>query len=375
MRLQWCAIALLAMACAAGTPGCILLTGDVYESAPDPDEKHFLRCTHVWGRTILIKPDRGGTRAAHEDRTAEVAGLDLTGMDCLQVQDFEDQMSNLVRQNIGLLLTDEADDRVSAMCALQPRLMWERFPGFPALILFPHVIKVPPQRLDLAEAMISTGMAKFMPSEIADEQARRHLAIAEAKARAGHLGIWAPMDVRMKQAIEARNLYRVQALLDMGFGVNTVTSDACTPLWYAMDGWGRTEILEFLISKGADVNIWLPNYGVPLGHAASRGYLRQARILLAAGADVNGRAGVPPAAAGDPGVTPLYLAVQGGQYEMVVLLVEHGADLNTPTSAGYTPLDLVAEAPAQKEVRDYLLAHGAKYGRKSPATTSSPSGK
>ena len=44
---------------------------------------------------------------------------------------------------------------------------------------------------------------------------------------------------------------------------------------------------------------------------------------------------------------------------MVWCLVEHGADIDKPTSAGTTPL-MVAEAAGHAEVAAYLRAAGAR---------------
>jgi ankyrin repeat protein len=67
-----------------------------------------------------------------------------------------------------------------------------------------------------------------------------------------------------------------------------------------------------------------------LGTAVLKGDLRAARKLLERGADPN---------APDPGddITPIHYALNHGA-DMVQLLIDHGADVNTPGRSNETPL-------------------------------------
>jgi ankyrin repeat protein len=52
---------------------------------------------------------------------------------------------------------------------------------------------------------------------------------------------------------------------------------------------GHKEVVELLITKGADMHARDPNEQTPLHIAASRGYKEIAELLIAAGADVNAK--------------------------------------------------------------------------------------
>lgn len=89
----------------------------------------------------------------------------------------------------------------------------------------------------------------------------------------------------------------------------------------------------------------------PLWLAAQRGDPEMVRLLLAAGAEVN----LP----GAYGATPLLVAACHGREAVVRLLVESGADVNAATVIGQTALDLAVERGHAAVVRALLEAGGA----------------
>lgn len=93
---------------------------------------------------------------------------------------------------------------------------------------------------------------------------------------------------------------------------------------------GNAELVEQLLSEGADVNAPDPT-GTPLQWALFAGQEEVARVLLEHGADPNveGEAGAP-----------LQMAISGGNAEMVELLLDHGANPNV----GHRSTPLVAAA-------------------------------
>jgi ankyrin repeat protein len=81
--------------------------------------------------------------------------------------------------------------------------------------------------------------------------------------------------------------------------------------------WGRFEIAELLIDRGANVNAKAKEGVVPLHEAARMGHVKLARLLLAHGADVNAK--------DDKGTTPLdWAGLHEGRPEVTKLLLEHG---------------------------------------------------
>ncbi|MDQ6674537.1 MAG: ankyrin repeat domain-containing protein, partial [Chloroflexota bacterium] len=117
---------------------------------------------------------------------------------------------------------------------------------------------------------------------------------------------------------------RLEQLLTAGpASVNAWSADGFQPLQLAAF-FGRREAVELLLERGAEVNTQARNaFHVAALHAALAGPDHDiARVLIAAGADVNARQ--------QGNVTPLHAAAQNGQVELVRLLLEHGAD---PTAA------------------------------------------
>ena len=104
---------------------------------------------------------------------------------------------------------------------------------------------------------------------------------------------------------------------------------------------------RILITHGADVNVVSTSSIArvpPLGTAAFVRSVPLARLLLDAGADVDGR--------GEGGFTALHSAAQNGDEELVRLLLEHGADPGVATRDGMRPADLAAN----ERVRELLAS-------------------
>jgi ankyrin repeat protein len=100
-----------------------------------------------------------------------------------------------------------------------------------------------------------------------------------------------------------------------------------------------------LIDQGADLDTVSSGNVArvpPLGTAAFARLVPMARLLLDAGADVNGR--------GDGGFTALHSAAQNGHVELVRLLLERGADPDLALEDGRRPVDFATD----DEVRSLL---------------------
>ncbi|KAI0286410.1 ankyrin repeat-containing domain protein [Russula brevipes] len=148
-----------------------------------------------------------------------------------------------------------------------------------------------------------------------------------------------------------------------------------TPLYYAVS-CGFTELARgFIVDRGDDVNAGCGRYGTPLHAASYKGDLTTASLLLQYGADVNSSIGgqVPLRRAyngGHVGLsdgdmrdgnrlgTVLHHASYDGQLEMVRLLLQAGADVNGKGFADQTPLHL-AVIKGQTKVAQLLIQHGA----------------
>src|SRR6185295_1452234 len=73
----------------------------------------------------------------------------------------------------------------------------------------------------------------------------------------------------------------------------------------------------------------------PLVFAARQNDLESAKILLAAGADINGTSSY--------GWTPLLTATKNGFYRFATYFIDHGADVNLANKGGWTPIYLATD--------------------------------
>ena len=151
----------------------------------------------------------------------------------------------------------------------------------------------------------------------------------------------------------------VRLLLDRGADVDARESwGGTTALMWAVSE-GHAEVVGLLIAAGADVDARSRIYPVadaagsegpepedavpdaapvaysnggftPLLFAAREGDIASARLLLAAGAEVD--------AVASDGKGPPSLAIYNGNYELASFLVDGGADVDEPDAAGFPPL-------------------------------------
>lgn len=106
-----------------------------------------------------------------------------------------------------------------------------------------------------------------------------------------------------------------------------------TPLMNAADA-GDTELVELLLTAGADISLQDANGQTALHLAAASGHVDIVRLLLRAGADVNAQ---------DPsGWTPINQAATVGHAEVVQVLLQAGADTEIPNNGGRVPLQQAA---------------------------------
>ncbi|MFH1422645.1 MAG: ankyrin repeat domain-containing protein [Planctomycetota bacterium] len=82
-------------------------------------------------------------------------------------------------------------------------------------------------------------------------------------------------------------------------------------------------------------------------------YIQEVKKLIEKGADINAKI---------DGFSALHIAVQKGDKDMVELLLNKGAGVNSKTMDGVTPLDAAVEK-GQKDIADLLCQHGAKSGK------------
>ncbi len=120
------------------------------------------------------------------------------------------------------------------------------------------------------------------------------------------------------EAVRHGDLKQIKALLDSKPNlVNAKDSVGFTSLhWAAIDG--SEEVIELLLSRGADVNA-----------PSSEGY------------------------------TSLHNAARSGHKQIIKLLLDHGAAMNVRSKKGATPLGLAVDA-GKTDAADFLRACGAR---------------
>ncbi|NIM10787.1 MAG: hypothetical protein GTO45_02270 [Candidatus Aminicenantes bacterium] len=146
-----------------------------------------------------------------------------------------------------------------------------------------------------------------------------------------------------KQMDEA--LRRVRTLVEKNPKLlNSRNNQGSTLLHKAVEE-GKRNVVEWLLARGARVNMTDNIEYTPLKWAVMLGRTEIARILIANGADINRK--------GPNGLTPLHDAAYSGRKEIARLLVAGGARLDAKDQVGKTPLDLAIEE-RQREVLPLL---------------------
>lgn len=169
------------------------------------------------------------------------------------------------------------------------------------------------------------------------------------------------------EAIKANlNIELIQLLVTAGADVNqafrTTNSisarSAClysgiSPLMYASEA-GNTDTIHFLLGAGADINSESCNGKTALIYAVRSGNVDAARALIAAGADVN---------AGYNGTFPLMEAVILDNLELSILLLESGANINTttqdPKGVQFSTFRTALSSAKSVEIISLLVQYGA----------------
>lgn len=155
-------------------------------------------------------------------------------------------------------------------------------------------------------------------------------------------------------AVMGNQTNMVKFLLAKGANVNARDPYGMTPLHKAA-AFGCQEIAELLTAHGADLRAFGTKYGViqvtPLHLAAESGFPGLVQLFLDAGVDVNIRT------EGKNRVTPLHMAAAKGRAEVVEILLKSGAEVNARDIKNETPLHW-ALASDQKETADMLKIYG-----------------
>ncbi|XP_034080276.1 cyclin-dependent kinase 4 inhibitor D-like [Gymnodraco acuticeps] len=120
-------------------------------------------------------------------------------------------------------------------------------------------------------------------------------------------------------------------------------------LTFKVANWACVEVVEALLSAGADFDIRDPVLGLtPLHDAARAGYIGSVEKLVQCGSDVN--------LCDKLGNLPLHLATMEGNLEVIRLLIPLTVDPRARNAEGYNAGQL-AHKEAAKYIEDYLSSN------------------
>jgi len=144
----------------------------------------------------------------------------------------------------------------------------------------------------------------------------------------------------------------LEYLLSKGADVNAYDDRAGTPLHIVTKWCPDVEALKILVDHGADVNTKNKWEEIPLHHAAKQTDVEILAYLISQGADVHAK--------NKQGETPLHCAVEESSTEIVAFLVSQGADISAKTSSGDTLLHLATRNHTENglEMVKYFVAQG-----------------
>ncbi|XP_076154617.1 poly [ADP-ribose] polymerase tankyrase-2-like isoform X3 [Alosa pseudoharengus] len=117
-----------------------------------------------------------------------------------------------------------------------------------------------------------------------------------------------------------------------------------TPLHFAA-GFGRRDVVEFLLQNRADVHARDDGGLISLHNACSFGHGEVVRLLLHHGADANSR--------DNWNYTPLHEAAIKGKIDVCIMLLQHGAEPTIRNTDGRTALDLADPSTKAVLTGDY----------------------
>lgn len=138
-------------------------------------------------------------------------------------------------------------------------------------------------------------------------------------------------------SVKESNIENIRLALEEGASVNYTTSQGYTPLYESV-GTGNEEIVNILLEAGAKIDVPGDKYnGPPLVWAADKGDINIVKILVEKGGNINIKHKK------DNGDTPLHIASKMKRDNIILFLVENGADLTIQNDFGRTPTDIIVK--------------------------------
>jgi ankyrin repeat protein len=152
-------------------------------------------------------------------------------------------------------------------------------------------------------------------------------------------------------AVKNNDLNTVKLILDKDGSVMSLKDKSGNTPLHSAAAVGSLQIIEYLLSKGADINSTNPTLSTPLHVAITNKQDAAAKLLIEKGADLNKK--------DSRGNTPLHAVVYSNQKEIAELLINKGADLESRNQQNYTPLGALTRSTKNFEVAEVLVRSGA----------------
>jgi ankyrin repeat protein len=170
-------------------------------------------------------------------------------------------------------------------------------------------------------------------------------------------------EIILRNALYYNKIQIAKHLIKIGVDVNATDHFGSTAL-FAASYRCSPDVVKMLIDAGANINYQNPHHekNTALILALDNRQLDNAKILVGAGVDVNLQT--------VHGSTALHKAASGGNKDIVVLLLEHGADPTIKNNKDKLPSDLTYD----KDIIKILKEAEEKFTKKAvePVKTSTP---
>ncbi|WP_353282647.1 ankyrin repeat domain-containing protein [Wolbachia endosymbiont (group A) of Pogonocherus hispidulus] len=147
----------------------------------------------------------------------------------------------------------------------------------------------------------------------------------------------------------------VEYLISKGADFSAKDKLNSTPLHSAAAEAGKLDIVKYLVNRGADVNAQSKYCSTPLHYAAESGELDKVKCLIDKGADINAKDGY--------GWIPLHCAAESEKWDIVKYLISKGANVNAKNKYGWTPLHYAAGS-GELDIVKCLIKNGTDVNAK-----------
>lgn len=163
--------------------------------------------------------------------------------------------------------------------------------------------------------------------------------------------------VTIHEAIDQGDSVAVAAMLDANPALLTELAPSTRTPLHTAAYTGKLNIVQLLISRGADVNATTSTGSTPMHGATLYNHEAVIRLLVAKGGNIN--------AVNQGGYTPFTNAASSGNMSTIKFLVESGARIEPVDSTGIVPLHCAVNS-CNLEAVEYYLSAGANSNAVSP---------